>query len=279
MSEKLFKLYENLVLKHPILTILLMLILVLGIGSFAKDFRLDASADSLLLENDQDLKYFRAINAKYGSAEFLVISYSPKRDLYADETLDDLRQLRNSLLQMERVASVLSILDVPLIDSPRLTLGDLKDDVRTLETPDVDIDLVRKEFQTSPFYKNLLVSPDAKTTALQVIFKRDNNYHELLNKRNHLREEQLERPLSAEESAQLEEATRAFDSYSRKVSEQEALDIAQVRHIMDQHRDQAEIFLGGVPMIVADMIDFIRHDLSSFGLGVLVFLVSMLILI
>ena len=273
------QLYERIVLKHPILTIFLVLIIVVGVGSYAKDFHLDASADSLLLENDQDLKYFRTINKNYGSAEFLVISYSPKHDLYAPETLDDLRKLRDSLLKIERVKSVLSILDVPLIDSPRLTMGDLKNGVRTLETPDIDIDLVRKEFKTSPFYKSLLVSPDARTTALQVIFERDESYHSLLQQRNSLREKRLTSPLSPAETVQLEQVSKNFDTRSRDLAEQEALDIAEIRIIMKQHSDHGELFLGGVPMIVADMISFIRHDLASFGLGVLVFLVTMLFLI
>jgi len=279
MYKNIMQLYERIVLKHPILTIFLVLIIVVGVGSYAKDFHLDASADSLLLENDQDLKYFRTINKNYGSAEFLVISYSPKHDLYAPETLDDLRKLRDSLLKIERVKSVVSILDVPLIDSPRLTMGDLKNGVRTLETPDIDIDLVRKEFKTSPFYKSLLVSPDARTTALQVIFERDESYHSLLQQRNSLREKRLTSPLSPAETVQLEQVSKNFDTRSRDLAEQEALDIAEIRIIMKQHSDHGELFLGGVPMIVADMISFIRHDLASFGLGVLVFLVTMLFLI
>ncbi len=279
MSEIIMKIYTSTILKHPIVTIILMLCLVIGVGSYARDFRLDASADSLLLENDQDLKYYRSINAKYGSADFLVISYSPKQDLYAPETLEDLGKLSDSLLKIERVATVFSILDAPLIDSPRLTLSDLSKTIRTLETPGVDVNLARKEFQTSPFYKDLLVSPDGKTTALQVIFKRDKTYHSLLQQRNRLREKKLETTLTAAETLQLEQLVSAFDKYSQKVSEQEAIDIATIRTIMKQHHTKAELFLGGVPMIVADMISFIRHDLAAFGIGVLVFLVSMLFLI
>ncbi len=279
MYKTILTIYEKSILKHPILAIILVFCLILGIGSYARDFRLDASADSLLLENDQDLKYFRSINAEYGSAEFLVITYSPQQDLYAPETLEDLRKLRDSLLKIDRVASVLSILDVPLIDSPRLSLGDLKNGIRTLETPGIDVNLVRKEFKTSPFYKDLLVSPDAKTTALQVIFKQDKIYQSLLQQRNMLREKKLTAPLSETEKAQLKQVSQKFDQHSRIVAEQEAVDIAKIRAIMKQHQEQAQLFLGGVPMIVADMINFIRHDLVSFGLGVLVFLVVMLYLI
>ncbi len=279
MTSLLLKIYDRTILRHPVIAIILMLFIVLSVGAYAKHFHLDASADSLLLENDQDLKYFRANNVKYGTADFLVISYSPKADLYAPETLNDLRTLRDSLLQIERVDSVLSILDVPLIDSPRLTLGDLKNEIRTLETPDIDIELVRQEFKTSPFYSNLLVSPDGKTSALQVVFKRDTIYHSLLQQRNEIREKRLNAPLSAEDEIKLKLVSAKFADYSQVVADREATDIATIRAIMKQHQQHSELFLGGVPMIVADMIDFIRHDLTAFGIGVLVFLVSMLFLI
>ena len=279
MTSKLLKLYDRTILQHPIITIIMMFILVLSVGTFAKNFHLDASADSLLLENDQDLKYFRSSNVSYGTADYLVISYSPKADLYAAETLDDLRKLRNSLLVVKRVDSVLSILDVPLIDSPRLSLGDLSDGINSLESPDIDIELARQEFKTSPFYKNMLVSPNGKTTAIQVILKRDQKYHSLLQQRNKLREKQLVSPLSPEDIDKLKVAGENFTVYSRLMADQEAADIATVRTIMKEHQQNSELFLGGVPMIVADMIDFIRHDLAAFGIGVLLFLVSMLFLI
>lgn len=279
MTAKIMKVYDQIVLKHPILTILVLLALVAGVGSYATHFRLDASADSLLLENDQDLKYLRATNAQYGSSEFVVISYTAKDDLYAPETLADIGKLRDSLLALDRIDSVLCLLDVPLIDSPRMTLGDLSNGVRTLESPGVDVNLVRKEFQTSPLYKTLLVSEDGKTTALQAIFKRDENYFKLLNERNKLREKKWTSSLSAQEQLRLDNVIIEFDDYSLLLSEQEAEDIAAIRTIMHNHKDQAQLFLGGVPMIVADMINFIRHDLTTFGIGVLVFLVSMLILI
>lgn len=279
MYRTILKSYEAMVLKRPLPALLLALLLIAAVGYFAKDFRLDASADSLILENDADLKYYRSVTENYGSDDFLVISYTPKRDLFAPETLADIRKLRDSLLEIERVGSVLSVLNVPLIDSPRLTLGELNNGVRTLEMPDTEIELARREFLTSPLYSNLIVSPDGKTTALQVIFKRDQTYLQLLNERNALRVKSYREPLSAAESLRLTEVSREYDDYTRKRNEQEARDVAKIRTLMDSHRQNAELFLGGLPMIVVDMIDFIRHDLASFGLGVLVFLVGMLALI
>ncbi|NOY13024.1 MAG: MMPL family transporter [Deltaproteobacteria bacterium] len=279
MYQAILKLYERIVLKHPVLTIAVVMLLVVSVGYFSKNFRLDASADSLLLENDHALKYYRAISAKYGSGEFLVVTYSPKQDLYAQDTLDDLRKLQDSLKQIKRVASVVSILDVPLIESPHQTLGDLSRGIRTLETPGIDINLVRAEFKTSPLYSDLLVSPDARTTALQITFKRDKTYYALLKKRNRLRAKEQTRSLTAAEAQELETTAGKFEDRSTWLTEQEETDIARIRAIMNEHRGKAELHLGGIPMIVTDMIGFIRHDLAAFGIGVLVFLVSMLALI
>ena len=279
MPQRILQLYEQLVLKRPLATILLLVAVVLTVGSFARHFHLDASADSLLLENDRDLKYFRAINAKYGSDEFLVVTYSPRNDLFTPSTLDALRALQSDLAEVERVASIFSILNAPLINSPAVSLGDLSQEVRTLESPDIDLDLARREFLNSPLYRNLLVSPDGRTTALQLILERDTTYHRLLEQRNALREKSLSGELTVEQQQTLERVSERFDAHSQQLAEQEARDIAEIRAIMDRHRDKAELFLGGVPMIVADMIDFIRHDLATFGIGVLIFLVSMLVVI
>lgn len=279
MTSIIMSLYERSVLKYPLLTIILLLSLVLAVGSYARNFRLDASADSLLLENDQDLKYFRDSNAQYGGADFVVISFTPQRDLYAAQSLKEIAALRDDLLKIERIETVLCMLDVPLIDSPRITLGDLNEGIRTLETPGVDVELVRREFQTSPLYKTLLVSEDGQTTALQAFFKRDQHYFDLLSARNTLRDKQRNQTITTDEELRLQQVTTEFDTYSLKLSEQEARDVDAIRDLMAKHQKGAQLFLGGVPMIVADMIDFIRSDLTTFGIGVLVFLVSMLILI
>jgi predicted RND superfamily exporter protein len=279
MYAKILQCYERIVLKHPLATFTILILIILSVGTCARNFRLDASADSLMLENDQDLKYYRSINAEYGSSDYVVISYIPKADILAPVTLAELKKITGELEALERVNSVTSILNVPLIDSPRVTLSELSQGIKTLENSSPDIELVRKEFQNNPLYKDMLISPDGKTTALLVNFKRDTTYHELLEQRNKLREKSYTTELSAAEKVDLEQASAAFDAYSRSHSEQETQDVERIRQIMDHYREHADLFLGGLPMIVTDMIAFIKHDLASFGLGVLVFLVGMLVLI
>jgi uncharacterized protein len=268
--------YDALVLKRPGITLLLLALFTAFFAGHVPEFKLDASADSLVLENDEALRYYRSVRARYGSDDNLIVTYTPDGDLFSTAVLDDLRDLRNDLVALERVESVVSLLDVPLISSPPVTLSEVSQQLRTLDDPETDRALARQELVSSPLYSDYLVSLDGKTTALQVNFRRDEVYHDLLERRDLLREQALNHTLSAEEIAELETVSRQFDNYSASLLDQQSRDITAIRGILDKHREHARLHLGGVPMIVADSIDFIRHDLKMFGAGVLCFLVIIL---
>ena len=237
---------------------------------------LSASADSLVLENDQALHYYRAIKARYGSDDFLIVTYTPNRELFDETVLADLQKLRDGLGALQGVGSVISILDVPLIDSPPVTLDELRDSIRTLEKPDTDRRLARRELLSSPLYSNLLISPDGGTTALQVNIRHEQTYYELRSRRNLLREMHIYGELSAEQRDELASVSQQFTAYSTESLERQSDLIADVRRIMAEHRNGARLHLGGVPMITVDSIDFIRHDLFTFGLGGSAFLIVLL---
>ncbi len=276
MLQSLVSLYERLILKNPVPVIIVSVIVILFFASQTPKFKLDASADSLVLENDQALKYYRALRARYGSDDFLVITYTPELDLFSQPVLDDLRRLREKLRKLNRVESVTSLLDVPLIESPPMTLSELSDQVRTLESEDMDIDMARRELLNSPLYKNLIVNPEGTTTAIQVNLKRDENYYRLLNLRNQLREKELLEGLSEAESIQLEQVIKEYRSLTQALLNEDSQLIADVRAIMDEHRSRASLFLGGVPMIAADSIAYIENDLQTFGVGVVIFIMLIL---
>ena len=270
------ELYEKIVLHRPVLTLLVVALIVAFFSVYIPDFKLDASGESLVLENDRDLRYYRSIQARYGSDDYVIVTYTPEKSLFLEESLSDLQELRDSLLEIERVESVASILDVPLINSPPISLKEISDQVRRLEDPDTDISLAKKEFLTSPLYKNLIVSPDGNTTALQVTFRRDDAYYSLLERRDGLREKELVMELTQEEEDELVRVSNEFKDYIADLMDRESMDIARIRTIINKYRDNAKLYLAGVQMIASDMTDFIRHDLIVFGLGVLCFLIIML---
>jgi len=276
MRVRFADLYFRLTLDHPFLVLAAMAVLLVVAGYFARDFKLDASSDALVLENDPDLRYYREVRALYGSDDFLIVTYTPRQNLMSDAVLADIDSLRAELTALERVESVTTLLDVPLIDSPRMTLSEIQAGQRTLETPGTDRELARRELTTSPLYRNLVMSADGTTTAMRIDFQKDAKYTDLLNRRESLRLARSERALTPEESAELAEVSAEFREYSPKLQDQQQADIGAVRAVLDRHRDMAEIHLGGVPMISSDMIDYVRNDIRVFGAGVALFLVTLL---
>ena len=268
MGSFLIRLYNQWVLEKPRIWLGVIVLAILGFGFTVTNFKLDASPDSLVLENDEDLKYYRTVNKAYGTDDFLVITWTPKTELLSDESLAGLQSLKDDLLTVGRIEKVISILDVPLFNSPRITLSELSDNVRTLKTEGIDKKLAAREFTTSPIYSKLLVSSDGKTTALLALYKRDDKYFNLLETRNDLREKKWDGKLTPKEAATLKKVSFEFKQYLAAVLDRQAREVQQVRDILDKYRDRADIFLGGVPMITSDMIAYIESDLSIFGIAV-----------
>ncbi len=271
--------FDGVILERPFLIIVCLLAVICFLGDKARDFKLDASAETLVLENDEDLLYSRMINNRYGTEDFVLLTYAPKDDLFSDKVLEKISRLRDDLLKLECVSSINTILDVPLLESPPVPIKELASNVRTLESPGVDKELARIEFKNSPLYQKILVSPDLKITGLQVVFKPDEKYRILLDRRNELREKQTDGSLTESEALEYKQVSEYFQQHRDEMRNIRHRNIADIRSIMDRYRDDAELFLGGVSMIADDLITFIKSDLKIFGIGVLFFLIVTLSII
>jgi len=272
--------YDRFILPHPwIVLVLFGAILALAALRFDQ-FRLDASAESLVLENDRSLEEYRQVNRTFTTSDdFLVVTYTPHEPLFTAEGLSRLKALRDELQALEAVSSTNSILNVPLLHSPDLTLDTVDTEIKTLDEHEVAPETARQALLDNPMYPNLLLSEDAGTTAVQVNLPTPERYFELLNRRDGLRDKVNSGNASADEQRQLEQASQEFIRYTETLGKERDATIGKVRGILDNHREHASIHLGGVPMIVADMIRFIQNDLSTFGLGVLAFLLLTLAVI
>ncbi len=278
MKNTLIRWYFQFTLMRGWLTGLLLLSLACGAIYFAQDFRLDASADSLILEDDDDLRYFRELSKRYGSNESVIVAYTPQGDLFSDPVLDRIQALRDDLAALPPVSSVTSLLDVPLLDSPRMSLSEVQDEIRTLRSPGTDRELARREFAESPLYRNLLTDPAGQTTALQVNLQSDAEANALLTRREDLRLKARSEALSPAEEDELARVTASYRAISAERQEDSQQTIAQIRAVLARHQEQASIHLGGLPMIASDMIDFVRADIRLFSLLVGGFLVLLLAL-
>jgi predicted RND superfamily exporter protein len=270
------RLYRALVINRPyhVLTSLVLLTVVAAFGM--TNFKLDASADSLTLENDTSIDYLREISKRYQSGDFLVLTYAPKADMFSDESINTLKQLRDELASVDGVASVYSMIDVPLLYSPMRSLAEQKESTRTLLTPGVDRAMVKQEFLTSPIYRDMLLSPDGTTSALLLNLKVNNQYIQMARERDALRLKRKNEGLSAAEEQELERVSAEFLDYRTATAAQDAARVEIVRGIVAKYQDRAQIFLGGVSMITTDMIAYIKSDLVVFGGALVAFIIFML---
>ena len=271
--------YDKLILEHSKTILVLILLVVTFLGYEARKLEIDASSETLLLEDDKDLAYTRLINQRYYTPDYLVVTFTPKAGLLEDETLATIRNLSRDLEKLERVESVTSILNVPLLQSPPKPVKELLENVPTLESPGIDRELARQEFLNSPIYQDNLVSKDFKTTALLVNLHDDPLNRELREQRDELRRKEKTGTLSVEEQAQYGQLKADFKAHRDKMRAVESENVAQVRALLDQYRVDSELFLGGLTMIADDLVTFIKNDLQIFGLGVLVFLMITLTVI
>ena len=276
MTSRTVQAYDTLVLHKPKLVLVVLLSILVFFGYHTKDFKLDASADSLLLEDDVDLKVFRKIHERYPSSDLLVVTYTPDKDLFSDQALEHLKKLRGELKKVTSVDSVFTILDAPLFKSSDVPFTEMINDMPSLEKPGVDRGKAKDELLNSPIYRELIVSVDGRTTALLLGLVKDQQYNNLLQSRNELRAKQRNTGLSVKETQTLERIIIEYDQAHEALSEQRHLDVARIRDIIKPYRQHGVLYLGGVPMITDDMITFVRNDLIIFGGGVLVFLIIVL---
>ena len=176
--------YESLVFDKPGLVILALSFVVVFFLWHAQNFRLDASADSLLLENDPVLEFSRVISDRYGTGDSVVVAYTPKNDLFDRTSLTRLSQLRDDLLSIPRVGAVDSILNVPVFGDTPLT--GISDDYLTILDQEQDLELAQEEIMANPVFQNALLSLDGKTAGLLVAFEIDERMRELLFQRTNL---------------------------------------------------------------------------------------------
>ena len=277
MPSLINKIYENIVIKHPIF-IIFFLILVLGFFSLhIKNFELDASADSLILEDDEDLKIFRKIISRYDTKDFVIITYKPNENLFSLNSFENIKSLKSKLENLENVHEVITLIDLPLLKVANVPLKRLNaDKIKTIIDPDIDISLAKKEILESPIFKNLIVSEDGQLTSLIVNLKRDEQFVELLRKRNDLRAKEK---LKIEEEKELKKILVEYDKRKRNLKKINHQNIVAIREIIKEFSDTGELHLGGVPMIADDMIEFIKSDLVNFGVGVFLFIIITLIVV
>ncbi len=258
-------------LHWPRTVLLLSLLLLLGSGYYASLFRFDASADTLVVEGDKDLATYERVAAIFGGDDFLFLTFQPNnRQPIEPDSLVTLGQIADDLSQVEGVQSVFSVLDAPLLKSPPMTLAELADGFRTLRSADVDFALAQDELVNSPFFRELLITADGTATAIKIDLAANMELLAITDQRDRLRA--AGNTDSAEWTSVSAEFRRVREAY---LLEREQL-INDTRAVKAKYASAGTLHLGGVPMIAADMITYVKRDLSVFGGLVLVLMIAAL---
>jgi predicted RND superfamily exporter protein len=246
-------LYENKILKNPKSIFVILLITLLSFGYYSKDFRLDASSETLLIEGDPDLEYLREITERYGSKEFLVLTYTPNEGMVTDTSINNLLSLKYKIQSLDWVHSVITLLDIPLLNNSDAPLQERLEGFKTLKDEGVDKDRGFKEILNSPVFRNFVISEDGKTSGIIVNIKQNP-------------------PLEDIENRSQDE----IEQYRDQIKKQNHENILEIRDVIKSYEDIGKIYLGGIPMIADDMMTFIKSDIVVFGLGVLLFIIATL---
>jgi predicted RND superfamily exporter protein len=247
------QLYQNGILKNPKTVFVLLIIAILSFGYYSKDFRLDASSETLLIEGDPDLAYLKEVTDRYGSKDFLILTYTPNEGMVSDNSINNLLSLKYKIQSLNWVHSVITLLDIPLLSNSEAPLQERLESFKTLKDEEVDKDRGFKEILNSPVFRNYVISEDGNTSGIIVNIKENKKLDNIEN-------------LSKVE----------IEAYKDKLKKQNHENILEIRQVIQSYEDVGKIYLGGIPMIADDMMTFIKSDIVVFGLGVLLFIIATL---
>ncbi|RLA58540.1 MAG: RND family transporter, partial [Epsilonproteobacteria bacterium] len=269
-------LYRKFILKYPLTVLLFTLTVILLFGTNITKLEIDASAQTLLLDDDKDLKFLRTIEKRFKSSEMLIMAYKPKYDLLSPQSLETLGSLSNALETLPGVVSVDTLLSVPLLYSPPQDMGELLNKTRTLKNTDINLTLAKREFLTSPLYKDNLVNKDFTVSSILIHLKDDLLYTQLLEERDYFIQKQKSSTLVMAEKMQFEEVKENFKKHRDSQRQLNAQNIEDIRTIMKKYEHNATLFLGGVQMISNDIIGFVKSDLVIYGSILILLLIIVL---
>ena len=245
------RLYQNIVLKSPKTIFVILIITIFSFGYYSKDFRLDASSETLLIEGDPDLAYLKEITERYGSKDFLILTYTPNVGMVTDSSVNNLLSLKYKIQSLDWVHSVITLLDIPLLDNSDAPLQERLESFKTLKDEDVDRNRGFKEILNSPVFRNYVISENGNTSGIIVNIKENEKLEKIENK-----------------------TKEEIEKYKDKIKKQNHKNILEIRQIIESYEDIGKIYLGGIPMIADDMMTFIKSDIVVFGLGVLLFIIA-----
>ena len=264
------------VIQHPYLIILSILVLVVAVTPHIRNLYIDASADSLMLENDPDLEYYREVHRQFGLDDFIVVGFKPYAGTLNENTIGLVESLSRQFEKIEGVAEVVSIISVPLLTQPQEDEDTGEITYPNLLSPQVDVDKAFQEFTTSPLYVENLVSKDLNLTALQVVLEKNEKLANLLERKFALIQKNNSQFLNEEEQSELELVRQEVSTQKKIDIERFEQILASIRSVLSSVENEGQYFLAGSPLVINDVKVFAMNDLETFGIAIAIIMVIVL---
>ena len=110
----------------------------------------------------------KEVSERYGSKEFLILTYTPNEGMVTDSSINNLLSLKYKIQSLDWVHSVITLLDIPLLNNSDTPLQERLESFKTLKDEDVDRNRGFKEILNSPVFRNFVISEDGKTSGIIV---------------------------------------------------------------------------------------------------------------
>ena len=225
---------------------------------YIKNFRIDASSDTLVAKNDQDFLYYNSYSKLFTSENFLVLAVKNNNEIDND-FVEKFDFLSKEILKLKNVKRVFSFIDAPILFLNNTSLNSLNGNIDTIKNSNYDLKKVIKELSNNPIYKDQIINNDSNVFSLIIYL--DKNL-EMEKARADYNNSKISRKKYLE--------IKKENDIKRKIL------VSKVRDIANNIDDEHEYYLGGIEMIANDVIDFVKKDIITFSISVTLIIILVL---
>ncbi len=246
---------------YQLLLISITLLAIIFFGFQIKNFRIDASSDTLVSQNDKDFKYFNYYQNIFPTNNSLIVAIKSKQ-IIDERLLNEVQIISDKISRLQEVSSIFNINKAPILFLNNTNLIDLSSgNYETIQKTKIKINNVLDEFANSPIYSNQIINDKKNITSLVIFLNTNKKLIDL--KKN--KEKYISNNTYFKIKSQIDQERQEF--------------IFKIRNILQEGNKDYQYYLGGVEMISNDVISFVKKDILIFSIIVLLTVLIILFII
>jgi hypothetical protein len=229
---------------------------------FIKNFRIDASSDTLVAQNDKDFEYFNNYSKLFKSENFLILAVENNNELN-EEFIRNIESISSKILSLKSVSQVFSFIDAPIFFLNNTSLSNLNaNNLENLRNTNLKIDDVVEEFIKNPIYLDQIVNKEANVFSVIIYLNKN-----------------MELITAKEDFKKLLISKKEYLKIKTLNDRERTTLINNLRNIINEADNKNTYYLGGVEMIASDVINFVKNDILIFSLSVVLIIIFVLFFI